>query len=47
MINIQEPREDKNIEDTDYELEHGTQTIENDLEESETDERDQVKNPTK
>ena len=47
MRNIQEPREDENIEDTDTELEHGPQTIFLKLEKSETDERDQIENPTK
>ena len=47
MRHIQEPREYDDLEDTDTELEHGPQTTEKYLEESETDERDQIENPTK
>ena len=45
MRNVQEPREDDHLEDTGIDLEHGPQTIENYLEESETDERYQIENP--
>ena len=47
MSNIQELREDDYLEDIDTDLEHGTQENEMDSEESETNERDQIENPTK
>ena len=37
MSNIQEPREDENIEDADTDIDQDSQTIENYLEESEID----------